>query len=148
MGISPAGGSDGGGGVTGGGYLRLPPPEHSHKVHCSQAHYGPVSGVGEASGVTGGQSVAGTGRIGLGMDADGGLGGGTDKGGRGDGRDGDGDGYGYGDGLTRWEDTVANGILGTEPNDTLAYDPGLELHHPIMSMIGGHRGRLDRERVL
>ena len=45
-----------------------------------------------------------------------------------------------------WDDTVTNLILGTEPNYPLAYDPGLELHHPIMSMIGGHGGRLERER--
>ena len=32
-----------------------------------------------------------------------------------------------------------------EPNNPLAYDPRLELHNPIMSMIGGHRGRIDRE---
>ena len=36
----------GGGGVIVGGYLCLPPPEHSHTVHCNQAHYVPVSGSG------------------------------------------------------------------------------------------------------
>ena len=46
MGVSPAGGCDGGGGVTGGGDLRLPPLEHSHTVHCGQSHYGPVSSGG------------------------------------------------------------------------------------------------------
>ena len=53
----------------------------------------------------------------------------------------DGDGYGR---LIRWEDTAENIILGAKPNDTLAYDLGLELHNPIMSMIGGHRGQLYR----
>ena len=28
----------------------------------------------------------------------------------------------------------------------LPFAPGLELHHPIMSMIGGHVGRLESER--
>ena len=48
------------------------------------------------------------------------------------------------------EDTVENLILGTYPNDPLASDPGLELHQPIMSMLGGNGGRLERyiERVL
>ena len=32
----------------------------------------------------------------------------------------------------------------TEPNDPLAYAPVLEHHHLIMSMLGGHRCRLDR----
>ena len=72
VGVPPSGGSDGGIGVTGGGDLHLPPPEHSFAVHCNRAHYGPVSGGGEASGVTGGQAVVGTGRLGLGWDADGG----------------------------------------------------------------------------
>ena len=33
-----------------------------------------------------------------------------------------------------------------EPNARLVYDPGLELHHPNMSMLGGHRGWLESER--
>ena len=76
MGVSPAGRNNGRGGVTGSGYLHLPSPGHSHTVHCNQARYGPVLGGGEASGVTGGQAVVGTGRLGLGWNADGGLGGG------------------------------------------------------------------------
>ena len=44
--------------------------------------------------------------------------------------------------LVRWEYIVANVILGTEPNAPLAYAKGLELHHPIMSMIEGHIGQL------
>ena len=56
------------------------------------------------------------------------------------------EGYRYGDGqIIRWQDIVANLILGTEPNDLFAYAPRLELHHPIMSMLGGHRGRVERE---
>ena len=51
--VSPASGSDGGGRITGGRYLHLPPREHSHTVHCDQAHYGHVAGGGEASGVMG-----------------------------------------------------------------------------------------------
>ena len=45
--------------------------------------------------------------------------------------------------IIRWEDTVEKFILGTEPNDTLSYALGLELHHPIMSMLGGHGGQLE-----
>ena len=44
------------------------------------------------------------------------------------------------------EDTVANIILETEPNAPIASARGLELHHPIISMLGGHGGRLERER--
>ena len=69
------------GGTTGGVDLCLLPPEHSHTVHCDQAHYGPVSGGGEASKVTGDQAVVGTGRLELGGDADSGSVGGTDGGG-------------------------------------------------------------------
>ena len=36
---------------------------------------------------------------------------------------------------------MVNITLGKEPNDPLAYDPGLELHHPIMSNIGEHEGQ-------
>ena len=46
--------------------------------------------------------------------------------------------YGDGDRLNRWEDNVANLILGTDHNDTLAYALVLELHHIIMSTIGGN----------
>ena len=45
--------------------------------------------------------------------------------------------------LFRWEDTVANLILGTEPNVYLEYAPGLKPHYPIMSMIGENRGQLE-----
>ena len=44
--------------------------------------------------------------------------------------------------LIRWEDTVTNLILGTETNAPLAYAPGLKIHHPIISMLGVHGGRL------
>ena len=73
--------------------------------------------------------MVGAGRFGCGGDADGGPGGVTDVGGGVDGRDGD------GDGISRWEDNVAQVTLGTEPNAPLAYDPGLEHHHPIMSTL-------------
>ena len=40
---------------------------------------------------------------------------------------------------------MANTSLGTEHNAPLTYAPGLELHHPIMSMLGGHGGQLERD---
>ena len=86
MGVPPSVGSDDGGGITGGGYLHIPPLEHSHTVHCNQDHYGPISGGGAESGVKGVQAVVGAGWLGIGGDADGGLGGGTDREGRGYGR--------------------------------------------------------------
>ena len=39
------------------------------------------------------------------------------------------------------EDTVVNITLGTELNAPLAHATGLELHHPIMSKFGEHRGQ-------
>ena len=44
------------------------------------------------------------------------------------------------------EDTVVNITLGTDHNDPFAYAPRLEIHHPIMSILGAHRGQLGRER--
>ena len=35
--------------------------------------------------------------------------------------------------------------LGMDPNAPLAYAPGSELHHPTMSVLGGHGGQLDRD---
>ena len=87
-----------------------------------------------------GQSVVVTGSLAIEEDADGGLGGGTVGGGGGDGQDSE------GDVLNRWEGTIATVILDTEPNAPLACAPGLELHHPITSMLGGHGGHLDRYR--
>ena len=97
-----------------------------------------MSGSREVSGVTGDQSVVVTGGLALGRDVYGGLGGGTYGWGVGDLQDGD------RDILNRWEDTVANIIIGTEPNDPLVYAPGLEIYHLIMSMLGGHGDRLER----
>ena len=57
MGVSPTGRSYGGGVITGGGNLRLPPPEYSQKVIYDQDNYGPVSGGEEASRITVGQEV-------------------------------------------------------------------------------------------
>ena len=85
---------------------------------------------GVEAGAKGVQSVAETGQGGCGGDEDVCSGGGTDGGGGGYGRDGD------GDILSRWEGNVANLTLGTEPDDPLAYAPGLEHHHPIMSTLG------------
>ena len=56
----------------------------------------------------------------------------------GDGREGDGDGQ-----LIKCEDNEANINLVTDHNASLAYAPGLELQHLIMSTIGAHRGQLD-----
>ena len=94
--------------------------------------------------------MVGEGRPGYGGDTDGGSGGGTGGGGGGggDGQDGDVEGDGDGDGLNWWEDNLSNLILGTEPNTSLAYDPGLELHQPIMSTPDGHGGRIEREREI
>ena len=36
--------------------------------------------------------------------------------------------------------------IGTVPNAPLASAPGKELHPPIFSMIGMHRGQVNRER--
>ena len=130
-GVSSTGRNSGRGVITGGGYLHLPPPEHSHTVHFNQAHYGPVSGDEAAAGIKGGQSVVGSGRLGIGEDAGGSSGGY---------KDGGGGVYGWGgDGyrLHMWEDTLANTILGMEPNDTIDCDPRLELKHLLMSMLGG-----------
>ena len=136
MSVSPSGGSNVIGEVIGGRDLRISPPEHSFTFHCDQAHYGPVSRGGEASGVTGGQAVFGSGCLVLVRDVDGAFRGIMDRRG----------GYGQasdGYGLIIWEDTAANLILGSDHNAPLAYAPVLELHHPIMSMIWGHGGRLD-----
>ena len=51
------------------------------QVHFDQAHYGPIYGGGEASGVTGGQSVVGEGRLRIGGYTDGGSIGGMGGGG-------------------------------------------------------------------
>ena len=91
-----------------------------------------MSGGGEASGITGGQGVVKTGRLGLGGDAYDGLGGRTGGEGGGYGR------YGDGYGIIMWKDTVAKIILGMEPNAPLAYAYILELQYPSMSMLGGH----------
>ena len=46
---------------------------------------------------------------------------------------------------TKYGYIVTNLNLGAEPNDCLAYALGLELHHLIMSKLGGHGDRLERE---
>ena len=142
MDLSPTGGRYGVGGITRYRDLCILPSEHSRAVHYDQAHYGSVSGGGEAYEVTGGQAMVVEGRLILGMDADGCLGGGTGVWGGGDGQGGDGDGW-----LIMQEDTAENLILGTEPNTPLDYAPVLELHHPIISMTGRNGGRLEIERV-
>ena len=44
--------------------------------------------------------------------------------------------------LSLWEDKVSQVALGTDTNAPLAYAPGLEHHHLIMSTIGYPGGRL------
>ena len=39
------------------------------------------------------------------------------------------------------EDTEINITLGKEPNAPLAYDPGLEIHYPIMGNLGERGGQ-------
>ena len=78
-----------------------------------------------------------TGRGGCGGDADGGSGGGMDRREGGDGQDRD------GDRLSLWEYNVAKIALVTEPNDPLAYAPGLEHRQPIVSTCGEPGGRLE-----
>ena len=90
--------------------------------------------MGSQSGV-----VVGPIRLGIREDSDGGPGGRADGGGVGDGGD------GKREGLNRWEDTAEHTILRTKPNTPLASAPVLELHHPIMIMLGGNIGRLERE---
>ena len=75
--------------------------------------------------------MVGTGQLGLGKDEDGGLAGGTDGGGGGDGWEDD------EDRINWWEDTLANVILGTDNNAPLSSAPGLEIDHPIVSVLGG-----------
>ena len=77
----------------------------------------------------------GSGSIGPGRGEYGSSGGGTGGGGGGDKRS-----VIVNRQLIRWEVTVTNLLLGTGPNVPLAYDLGLELSHPIMSILGGHRG--------
>ena len=45
-----------------------------------------------------------------------------------------------------WEGTLANVILGTDPNAPLAYAPGLTLYHPNMNILEGYRERLERDK--
>ena len=40
-----------------------------------------------------------------------------------------------------WEDTVVTTTLGTDPNDTLDYAPGLEPYHQIVITTGAHGGQ-------
>ena len=87
--------------------------------------------------------MVGTGRFEFGGDADDGSVGGTERGGGRDGRDGDGDRQ-----LIKWEDNIEKITLGTEPNDPLTYDPGLEPHHPVMSTLGAHECQLEIKREI
>ena len=128
----------GGGGIRGGGDPLLPPPEHICTVHCYQAHYGPGPGGRASSGVKCVQAVVGTGLLRIERNMNGGSVDGMIGGG---GRDRKNDEI---DGLKRWEDNVARIISGTEPNAPLSSALGMELHHPIMRMTGGHGGRLER----
>ena len=86
------------------------------------------------------QAVVITGRIGYGEDEDGGLGGGTERGGGGDEFDGD------KDRKIHWEDNEANSTLETEHNYPLAYALGMKYHHLIMKTLGNTRVQLDKKR--
>ena len=57
LGLTPDVGCDVGERLKGGGYLHLPPPEHSFTVYCDQENYGPVSGGGAEAGATGGNRI-------------------------------------------------------------------------------------------
>ena len=57
LGLTADVGCDVGERLKGGGYLRLPPPEHSFTVYCDQENYGPVSGGGAEAGATGGNKI-------------------------------------------------------------------------------------------
>ena len=81
----------------------------------------------------------GSGSIGPGRGEYGSSGGGTGGGGGGDGQDVDRDGR-----VIKLKDTISNVILGTKPNSPLTYAPLLKIHHPIMSIIGGEIGWLER----
>ena len=129
------GGSGGRGGTAGSAYLSLPPPEHSHIVHCDQTYYGHVSGGGADTTAMGVKKVVGIGLCGCVGDAD--ARGGTVRGG--ERRTGQ-----IRDRLSWWEYHVSN--LGTEPNDHLVYALGLEHHHPIISTLGDPGRQLERER--
>ena len=67
------------------------------------------------------------------------LGGGTDKGGL-LGLQGE-DGHR----LSWWEDDLKNLTLGTDPNAPIAYDLGLEHHHPIISTLEEPGCQFERE---
>ena len=80
MGVPPNGVGNGRGDTEGGGYQRLPPPEHSLTVHFDQTHYGPMSGSGEITWDKGVKAVVGEGVSRPEWDAENGSGGGTSGG--------------------------------------------------------------------
>ena len=100
-----------------------------------------MSGSKAEAGDKGGNKIVGTVGFGFGGNAYSGLGGRIDGGG---GEDTHGtETYRQ---LIMWEDTVANITLGTNHNASLAYVPGLELHHQTISTLGAHGVQLERER--
>ena len=100
-----------------------------------------MSDGGAETWATGFQAVVGEEMVGCIGDADSVLGGRMEGGGGGDRWDGNIDGR-----IIRWEYTVVNVNLVTGTNAPIFYAPGLELHHSIMIMLRGNRGRLERER--
>ena len=50
--------------------------------------------------------------------------------------------------ISWWEDNVAIINLGTDTNDPLDYAPGLEHHHPIISMVRELEIQLERDNRL
>ena len=65
LGLTPAGGCDGGGGFSGGGDLRLPPPEHSSAIYCNKDYYGNMSRRKSESRAKCGNAMVGTGGFGF-----------------------------------------------------------------------------------
>ena len=111
-------------------------------INCDTADYGSVPGGGVDTESKGVQEVVVTKQGGCGREEDNWSGGGID------GSIGvciwDGEGYI----ISWWEDNVANITLGTETHAPLDYDPGLEHHLPIISMIGELEGQLERDNIL
>ena len=61
-------------------------------------------------------------------------------------------GWRYGVGLEDRDEDVRNIVaalktLGTEPSVLLTSDMGMEQHHPILSIMGGHIGCIEKENV-
>ena len=134
--IPPTGGRNDRSGNAGGGDIHLPPTEHGRIVHCYRAHYGTVFGGRAETKGEDIQAVLRTERVGCGRNADGGSGGGTDRGGGEYGKDRYRDRDRDRDTFNLCKNNTAIINLETEPNDPLVYALGLEHHRPIISKLG------------